>query len=52
VKELDGGGKMCCLDLYSQEKLQLRKERFEETDSIGDVDGKKIRHRLGEEEDA
>jgi hypothetical protein len=52
VKELYGGGKMCCLDLYSQEKLQLRKERFEETDSIGDVDVKKIRHWLGEEEDA
>jgi hypothetical protein len=34
---------MCGLDLYSQEKLQLRKGRFGETDSIGDVDGKKIR---------
>jgi hypothetical protein len=42
---------MCGLDLYSQEKLQLRKERFGEMDSIGDVDGKKIRRRLGEEED-
>jgi hypothetical protein len=36
-------GRICGLDLYSQEKLQLRKGRFGETDSIGDVDGKKIR---------
>jgi hypothetical protein len=35
AKGLDGGRKMCGLDLYSLETLQTRKERFGREDSVG-----------------
>jgi hypothetical protein len=40
------------LGFIAQRRFQERKGGIWETDSIGDIDGKKIRHRLGEEEDA
>jgi hypothetical protein len=49
MKELDGGGKMCGLDLYSPKTLQLRKERIGGKDSVGGA-MERNRRRHGEEE--
>jgi hypothetical protein len=48
AKGLDGGGKVCGLDLYSPKTLQLRKEGDLEADSIGKMRGRN-RARRGEE---
>jgi hypothetical protein len=39
------------LSFIARRRFQERKGGIWETDSIGDIDGKKIRRRLGEEED-
>jgi hypothetical protein len=49
VKELDGGGKMCGLDLYSLETLQLRKGKIGRKDSVGGA-MERNQTRRGEEE--
>jgi hypothetical protein len=44
-------GRVRELGFMARRRFQERKEGLD-SDSIGDIDGKKIRHRLGEEEDA